>query len=106
MQDCELLPEDLEKLVKSYKAVVQLELGEEFPEDPKAQLWGAVGAVFNSWMNQRAKTYRHLVILRFLRATAGNSGQTPTCRIAFIYIYIATNSFNSGFADDEIAKGC
>ena len=64
MQDCELLPEDLEKLVKSYKAVVQLELGEEFPEDPKAQLWGAVGAVFNSWMNQRAKTYRHVVTQR------------------------------------------
>ena len=60
-----MLPEDLEKLVKSYKSVVQLELGEEFPEDPKAQLWGAVGAVFNSWMNQRAKTYRHLVIQRF-----------------------------------------
>ncbi|CAK9114265.1 unnamed protein product, partial [Durusdinium trenchii] len=59
-QDCELLAEDLEKLVKSYKAVVQLELGEEFPEDPKAQLWGAIGAVFNSWMNQRAKTYRQL----------------------------------------------
>ena len=59
IQDCELLPEDLEKLVKSYKAVVQLELGEEFPEDPNAQLWGAIGAVFNSWMNQRAKTYRH-----------------------------------------------
>ena len=64
LQDCELLPEDLEKLVKSYKAVVQLELGEEFPEDPKAQLWGAVGAVFNSWMNQRAKTYRPPVIVR------------------------------------------
>ncbi|CAK9082651.1 Pyruvate [Durusdinium trenchii] len=59
-QDCELLAEDLEKLVKSYKTVVQLELGEEFPEDPKAQLWGAIGAVFNSWMNQRAKTYRQL----------------------------------------------
>ena len=58
LQDCELLAEDLERLVKSYKSVVQLELGEEFPEDPKAQLWGAVGAVFNSWMNQRAKTYR------------------------------------------------
>ena len=60
VQDCELLSEDLEHLVKSYKAVVQLELGEEFPNDPKAQLWGAVGAVFNSWMNQRAKTYRCL----------------------------------------------
>ena len=64
MQDCELLSEDLEQLVKSYKAVVQLELGEEFPNDPKAQLWGAVGAVFNSWMNQRAKTYRCLVLER------------------------------------------
>ena len=62
-QDCELLAEDLEKLVKSYKTVVQLELGEEFPEDPKAQLWGAIGAVFNSWMNQRAKTYRPLCAL-------------------------------------------
>ena len=75
-QDCELLPEDLEKLVKSYKAVVQLELGEEFPEDPKAQLWGAVGAVFNSWMNQRAKTYRHLVIQRFKLVKTSRKNQT------------------------------
>ena len=68
VQDCELLAEDLERLVKSYKSVVQLELGEEFPEDPKAQLWGAVGAVFNSWMNQRAKTYRCLgveIVIKF-----------------------------------------
>ena len=38
---------------------MQLEMGESFPEDPQEQLWGAIGAVFNSWMNQRAKTYRH-----------------------------------------------
>ena len=76
--------------------MVQLELGEDFPEDPKAQLWGAIGAVsgpgsrrahlislvssllsrsmrarkvFNSWMNQRAKTYRHLIDSRILVAT-------------------------------------
>ncbi|CAE7299109.1 ppdK [Symbiodinium sp. CCMP2456] len=59
-QDHELLAEDLEMLVKQYKACVQLELGEDFPEDPHKQLWGAVGAVFGSWMNQRAKTYRKL----------------------------------------------
>ena len=76
-QDCELLAEDLERLVKSYKSVVQLELGEEFPEDPKAQLWGAVGAVFNSWMNQRAKTYRCLgveIIILIVRWCEINSG--------------------------------
>ena len=80
MQDCELLPEDLEKLVKSYKAVVQLELGEEFPEDPKAQLWGAVGAVFNSWMNQRAKTYRHLVTQRLKRLQLREDISSDTIR--------------------------
>ena len=77
-QDCELLPEDLEKLVKSYKAVVQLELGEEFPEDPKAQLWGAVGAVFNSWMNQRAKTYRPLVIVRICQSQSKENSRDHT----------------------------
>ncbi|CAE7248931.1 ppdK [Symbiodinium microadriaticum] len=58
--DNELLTEDLENLTKAYKARVELELGREFPEDPQEQLWGAIGAVFNSWMNQRAKTYRQL----------------------------------------------
>ena len=77
-QDCELLPEDLEKLVKSYKAVVQLELGEEFPEDPKAQLWGAVGAVFNSWMNQRAKTYRPLVIVKVCQSESKENSRDHT----------------------------
>ena len=68
----------LEKLVKSYKSVVQLELGEEFPEDPKAQLWGAVGAVFNSWMNQRAKTYRPLVIVRVCQSESKENSRDHT----------------------------
>ncbi|CAJ1395163.1 unnamed protein product [Effrenium voratum] len=59
-QDHELVAEDLEKLVMDYKARVHVEIGMDFPEDPHEQLWGAVGAVFNSWMNQRAKTYRQL----------------------------------------------
>eukprot|EP00437_Effrenium_voratum_P039454 CAMPEP_0181476534 /NCGR_PEP_ID=MMETSP1110-20121109/41754_1 /TAXON_ID=174948 /ORGANISM="Symbiodinium sp., Strain CCMP421" /LENGTH=909 /DNA_ID=CAMNT_0023601815 /DNA_START=77 /DNA_END=2806 /DNA_ORIENTATION=+ len=60
--DHELPVEDLEQLVKDYKEVVSQELfwGEDFPDDPEEQLWGAIGAVFGSWMNQRAKTYRHL----------------------------------------------
>eukprot|EP00434_Breviolum_minutum_P017603 symbB.v1.2.015539.t1/scaffold1159.1/size171703/6 len=90
-QDCELLAEDLERLVKSYKSVVQLELGEEFPEDPKAQLWGAVGAVFNSWMNQRAKTYRQLHDIPEWWGTAvnvqamvfGNMGKDCATGVAF-----------------------
>ncbi|CAE8613084.1 unnamed protein product [Polarella glacialis] len=58
--DCDLLAEDLEALVVAYKARVYEELGVRFPEDPQDQLWGAMGAVFGSWMNQRAKTYRRL----------------------------------------------
>lgn len=48
-------------MVVDYKAVVERELGHAFPQDPKDQLWGAVGAVFASWMNDRAKFYRRIV---------------------------------------------
>jgi pyruvate, orthophosphate dikinase len=58
--DTELDASDLEALVKQYKARVQEELGKPFPEDVHEQLWGAIGAVFGSWMNQRAVTYRRL----------------------------------------------
>ena len=58
--DTELDAEDLKRLVIGYKAAIHDELGEGFPQDPETQLWGAVGAVFGSWMNQRAITYRRL----------------------------------------------
>ena len=58
--DTELDAEDLKNLVTGYKAAVRDELGEDFPQDPAVQLWGAIGAVFGSWMNQRAITYRRL----------------------------------------------
>jgi len=48
------------KLVEQYKAKVETELGKPFPQDPQEQLWGAIGAVFGSWQNARAKTYRRL----------------------------------------------
>ena len=57
--DTELKAEDLKELVKQFKQIVKLN-GKQFPEDPWEQLWGAVGAVFSSWMNPRAITYRKL----------------------------------------------
>ncbi|MGW8312787.1 MAG: pyruvate, phosphate dikinase [Desulfuromonadales bacterium] len=59
-QDTALTAEDLKALVGLFKTKVKEELGREFPLDPKEQLWGAIGAVFSSWMNTRAITYRRL----------------------------------------------
>ncbi len=59
-QDTELDADDLKALVEDFKSLVETEYGEPFPQDPKDQLWGAIGAVFGSWMNQRAITYRTL----------------------------------------------
>ncbi|MBK5274444.1 MAG: pyruvate, phosphate dikinase [Desulfuromonadales bacterium] len=58
--DTDLSAADWKDLVARFKAAIKLELGQTFPEDPQEQLWGAVGAVFGSWMNQRAITYRKL----------------------------------------------
>ena len=58
--DTELAAADWQKLVEAYKAKVEQELGEPFPEDPLRQLWGAIGAVFGSWLTPRAVTYRRL----------------------------------------------
>jgi len=58
--DTDLTADDLKALVASYKDKVQEEVGEPFPQNVHQQLWGAIGAVFSSWMNQRAITYRKL----------------------------------------------
>ncbi len=58
--DTDMTAEDWKALVAAYKAMVAKQLGKPFPQDPQEQLWGAVGAVFASWMNQRANTYRRL----------------------------------------------
>ena len=58
--DTEIAAADFERLVETYKALVEEELGRPFPQDPQDQLWGAIGAVFGSWHNQRAITYRRL----------------------------------------------
>jgi pyruvate,orthophosphate dikinase len=58
--DTDLDAEDMKALVTAFKAKVREELGEDFPEDPRAQLWGAISAVFGSWRNNRANVYRRL----------------------------------------------
>ncbi|MEJ2196535.1 MAG: pyruvate, phosphate dikinase [Ignavibacteriaceae bacterium] len=59
-QDTELTAEHLKELVKEFKAEIKNKTGHEFPSNPMDQLWGAIGAVFGSWMNERAIVYRRL----------------------------------------------
>jgi pyruvate,orthophosphate dikinase len=58
--DTDLTAEDWQKVIAEYKAKIQEELGKPFPQDPREQLWGAIGAVFGSWNITRAQTYRRL----------------------------------------------
>ncbi|MEN0075684.1 MAG: pyruvate, phosphate dikinase, partial [Paracraurococcus sp.] len=60
VEDTQLTAEDWRRVVDGYKEMVAEVKGEPFPQDPAAQLWGAIGAVFGSWMNPRANTYRRL----------------------------------------------
>jgi pyruvate,orthophosphate dikinase len=57
-EDTELSAEDLQELVSRYKELIRKRTGKSFPQDPYEQLWGAVGAVFRSWNNERAVVYR------------------------------------------------
>jgi pyruvate,orthophosphate dikinase len=89
--DTDLGADDWAKLVDRYKERVEEELGEPFPQDPAKQLWGAIGAVFGSWMNQRAITYRRLHNIPESWGTAvnvqamvfGNMGETSATGVAF-----------------------
>ena len=58
--DTDLTAEDWDSVLQRYHAIVFEEAGKPFPQDPVEQLWGAIGAVFRSWMNARAITYRRL----------------------------------------------
>ncbi|MDX5931607.1 pyruvate, phosphate dikinase [Acidiphilium acidophilum] len=60
IEDTQLTAEDWKLVVAAYQDVVAHETGKPFPQDPHDQMWGAIGAVFGSWMNQRAITYRRL----------------------------------------------
>lgn len=58
--DTELTADQLKSLVKEFKSILLEQAGVKFPEDPIEQLWGAIGAVFGSWVNPRANTYRKI----------------------------------------------
>ncbi|MDR3336689.1 MAG: pyruvate, phosphate dikinase [Treponema sp.] len=70
--DTDLTEQDLRKLVDDYKKIVKKVTKKDFPQKPLDQLWGAVNAVFGSWMNERAIKYRHLNEIRNLKGTAVN----------------------------------
>jgi pyruvate,orthophosphate dikinase len=68
--DTALTADDLKKLVETYKAIVKRDTKKDFPQDPKEQMFGAMGAVFGSWMNERAIKYRNLNNIKGLKGTA------------------------------------
>jgi pyruvate,orthophosphate dikinase len=89
--DTDLETGDLRRLVALFKAEIKTRLGVDFPEDPREQLWGAIGAVFGSWMNDRAIAYRKLYDIPGDWGTAvnvqtmvfGNLGDTSGTGVGF-----------------------
>ena len=89
--DTDLSAGEWQGVIALYKAKVEEELGSPFPQDPQEQLWGAIGAVFSSWMNHRAITYRRLHDIPESWGTAvnvqamvfGNMGDTSATGVAF-----------------------
>ncbi|MBX9452279.1 MAG: pyruvate, phosphate dikinase [Mesorhizobium sp.] len=89
--DTDLSAREWQEVIGLYKAKVEEELGSPFPQDPQEQLWGAIGAVFSSWMNHRAITYRRLHDIPESWGTAvnvqamvfGNMGDTSATGVAF-----------------------
>ena len=89
--DTDLKADDWRSMVTEYKKIVEKRTGKPFPQEPREQLWGAVGAVFGSWMNQRAITYRRLHSIPESWGTAvnvqamvfGNMGDDCATGVAF-----------------------
>jgi pyruvate,orthophosphate dikinase len=89
--DTDFTVKDLKELIKEFKSAIKTETGKDFPTDPMKQLWGAVGAVFKSWMNDRAIVYRKLNDIPEEWGTAvnvqsmvfGNMGDTSGTGVAF-----------------------
>lgn len=89
--DTELEADDWKNIAKLFADKVEEEIGRPFPQDPKEQLWGAIDAVFGSWMNDRAKIYRRLQNIPESWGTAvnvqamvfGNMGETSATGVCF-----------------------
>lgn len=91
VSDTELTIADLKELVTRFKALIKERTGKDFPQNPKDQLWGAIGAVFGSWQNDRAIVYRRKYGIPHEWGTAvnvqtmvfGNMGDTSATGVAF-----------------------
>jgi pyruvate,orthophosphate dikinase len=89
--DTELTADDLKEVVAEFKKAIKDQTGNDFPENPLDQLWGAVSAVFNSWMNERAIAYRKMYEIPEAWGTAvniqamvfGNMGEDSGTGVAF-----------------------
>ena len=89
--DTDVNEEELAELIKNFKALYKKHIKKEFPQDPIVQLWGAVGAVFGSWMADKAVTYRKVEKIQGVRGTAvnvvqmvfGNKGDTSGTGVCF-----------------------
>lgn len=89
--DNEMTVDELKQLVKLFKEAIKKQTGKEFPDDPMEQLWGAICAVFDSWMNERAILYRKMEGIPAEWSTAvtvmamvfGNMGQTSATGVCF-----------------------
>jgi pyruvate, orthophosphate dikinase len=89
--DTEVSAEGWKKLVGEYKAYYKEKTGKPFPDDPQEQLWGAIGAVFDSWMGEKAVTYRRVEKIAGLLGTAvnvvqmvfGNTGDSSGTGVCF-----------------------
>ena len=89
--DTDLSADDWQEVIAEYQAAVERETGKPFPQDTAEQLWGAIGAVFGSWQNERAKTYRRLhgipdgwgTAVNVQAMVFGNLGQSSATGVAF-----------------------
>jgi pyruvate,orthophosphate dikinase len=89
--DTDLTVDDLKKLCNEFKSIIRETLKKEFPDDPQEQLWGGIGAVFQSWMGKRAVSYRKIEKIPEEWGTAvnvqsmvfGNTGDTSATGVAF-----------------------
>jgi len=91
VSDTDVNEEELSDLINEYKILYKKEIKEEFPQSPIEQLWGAISAVFNSWMSDKAVTYRKVENIVGLQGTAvnvmqmvfGNKGRTSGTGVCF-----------------------
>lgn len=89
--DNEMTVDELKQLVKLFKEAIKKQTGKDFPDDPMEQLWGAICAVFDSWMNERAILYRKMegipaewgTAVTVMAMVFGNMGQTSATGVCF-----------------------